>query len=233
MTGLATTTLNGISLWAGWISIIAGFVTAMAALMTFLANAEITKRSDARTSQNERATAEANVRAATADREAARANERTSELKLQATALEERAARAELETAKLNRRMAWRTIPDDQARDYEARLSDFVGQKYELLISDDRETRSFGLAIDTILQRAGWVRSAPREGFPVASEVPAALVAEVGLQIVRSPRAPTRASGALAKQLKLSGFPVTERTHEALMQNPDVLGVIVGFKPAA
>jgi len=236
---LSSSQLDGVASWSQWMVLIAGIITAISSITNYLASEEKDRRTDLRVATNERLTAEAKAAAAGANLEAGKARSEAAHLQRQSSALQaqaadlgRKAAEAELQTERLRQRIAWRFIDDQHAQAWVQSASAFAGQKYELLTGDEREARALTRSVDTLLHLAGWVRQPPPQDYPIAGDVPAAIVSTVGVEIIIAPGAATRpAAESLKRSFDAANLPATLKEHAALTVRADVIAVIVGAKP--
>lgn len=130
MQSLTQPTLSFLSTVGSWVGIVTAFVAALSGLLSYLASAELGRRSDLRISQNEATTAaagakaaEANAEAALATRAAATANEAAANANVRAAEANKRAEELKSSNLVMEQRLLevkkmtkGREISDDQQR---------------------------------------------------------------------------------------------------------------------
>lgn len=238
MTGLGADTLNAIFSWGSWTAVGSALLAALAGTMTYLASAELDRRSDQRLSENEKVTALAQASAATANQAAANAGVKAAQLQVQsadlqkqAGELQHRTAMAELETQRLRDRVSWRSLTASQAADFVGHLKRFAGQEYNLSVAHDHESRAFLAIVDAALKHAGWVRKPPSQDYAVAPEVNAAIVAMRGVHIAIAPESQVaQPADALRGSFVAAGIPAVVDRHPEFANRPREIALVVGFK---
>jgi hypothetical protein len=173
------------------------------------------------------------LEAVAAQSEAAKANEAAAKANERAAIANQKAAEATLALEKFK---ADRKLTDAQASSLALKMNAFSGQGYVLSASTDQDSMRLVRAIDSILIRAGWIRSPTAAAVTTDDGIAISVATEPG---VRIQIAQSRASDnglveratALASALKAEGIEAVPPLISELDATPTLVQIRVGTKP--
>jgi hypothetical protein len=189
--------------------------------------------------------AKAKQGAADADERASKAEENLGSAKRDAAVANERAAEANkiaegerLARLKLEKRLAPRTLNNDQQRRIESKIKPFSGTPYELAVDPVPEAINLLKTVDAILRSSGWTnKESAKTDFrfvitlPSGSKVEQGVFAGVVVKLTKTmlPKYEA-AAGALIRALQAEGIDATAEILEETDPSPKALHVMIGSK---